>query len=346
MSFFYSCGAQRAFEDLGFEKVAVGTRQLRRILQALAEQPLPKQRARFAWKQKERELLDAALKKIRGKTPEVRMRKLEEVLAQRHSTGYPMAMGKEQLNPVERLYQRLQERFAPEYAMGEGVGLTHQQLAGALRHADELSRGGKKEFMRHLKEHMREVGTIEPRVGPSIRTTGRHRPEEVVQRVLPTEDVKVIDTGRIPDVLWRGAERAVVAKPTTPIWFSGIPEVSAGYASRRGGGSGGLLRAYDYSKVPASMQGPFTPHIAVNPMTTSPKKVQRLIEEAAKRRRLGAHSKYEKVVQARAAKDMPLVSEYRVLPQDVRDLPHEMFTSDIEPALPITLMLRRGKPIL
>jgi hypothetical protein len=139
-----------------------------------------------------------------------------------------------------------------------------------------------------------------------ILTSGRHRESDVVS-VPFTDDPEaaVKQPGFNPErIAWRGGTAAPNSDPPSrgasiagrdPRWFSGLPSVSAGYASH------GTLNAYPLEGIPSGAQGPWTRHIATDPRDLSPHE-RRVVAAGGGRRSgrsaVGESPFYEKVIDA------------------------------------------------
>lgn len=184
-------------------------------------------------------------------------------------------------------------------------------------------------------------------------TSGRHSPDKNIVRILNPNEVSPATAHLQPGVDpkrvgWRGAVPREY-KGKTPLWYSGIPEVAGGYARHT---PLGRLRAYDISDIAKKHQGPWTPHISVEPFTdpNAFKKRIKLWEEKHKaqlardaaagvttpvgagvthtgRATVGSSPFYEKVIKAKA--NPPLLADYK----------------PIHPTEPI-FMRTRGEPLL
>lgn len=143
--------------------------------------------------------------------------------------------------------------------------------------------------------------------------SGRHSPQDVVKLKLPSEfeAAENLNIARSePYVAWRGGDPSAVYPANTPLWYSGIPNVSAGYTV---GNPKARLRAFDLRTVPTELQGPWTPHIAVDPWTAPDVFQQRLAlgKQVAGRSPLGNQPNYEKVIQSQATPS--LLAEYKAV---------------------------------
>lgn len=122
--------------------------------------------------------------------------------------------------------------------------------------------------------------------------SGRHRADDIVD--LPMLDTLTPGSERArpgvhPDrIAWRSAA-PLADLGDGPRWFSGIPDVSAGYSQRLR-----PLQAYDHTQIPDANKGPWTPHIAKDPRQPGVDITTRQAGTAA----IGASPIYERVIDA------------------------------------------------
>ena len=93
-------------------------------------------------------------------------------------------------------------------------------------------------------------------VADKTMASGRHKPTDVVTlpQVTPANVAKQVGVSPERVMYKGGVPRGETANPTTPLWFSGSPSVSGGYAQNM---PGGILQAYQTH--PAAR---WTPHVA------------------------------------------------------------------------------------
>jgi hypothetical protein len=143
-----------------------------------------------------------------------------------------------------------------------------------------------------------------------LQSSGRHKATDVVH-VPFIDDPNVASTqpGVHPDrIAWRGAN-PTSHEGTGPRWFSGIPNVSSGYAQSlsQSGTSAARLNAYELAKIPDENQGSWTPHISEDP------RGQKIHQpKNSGKSEVGNSPIYEKVIDAKAIPAEPL-STYKPL---------------------------------
>jgi len=148
-------------------------------------------------------------------------------------------------------------------------------------------------------------------------TSGRHHASDVVD--LPSTNQmqpgqETIQPGFAPSTLaYKGGPTSDYGE-VGPRWLSAIPSVSAGYAQDPALQT--RLRAYVLKQIPAAAQGPWTPHLGVDPRGFSPDKVNALSRENSGRSAIGNSPFYEKVVDSTAV-PTPF-AEYKPLPTPFR----------------------------
>lgn len=318
-----------SIKQASMQKLGIGQRQMRRILEALAKEEaavfrnVPKESKRLRQKGILRSIRDL-LEDTGTKNPHTTFRdilqqkniptEVQKVLNKRNVTGPFNASVDSSQTPQtvrERIMNTLREYKNPKARKHETSGI----------HIEHTPEDKLRELRTDLQRLYKEQDDL-TRIKQVV--SGRHSPKDIVTIKMPhtftEKNLNELQPSR-PGIAWRGGNANKI-EGEAPIWFSGVPNVSAGYASSGGGtyqpfnSVNTRLRAYDIRKVPKDLQGPWTKHIGVDPWEDP----VTFAEAAAGTKRttgksvLGELPNYEKVIKAKA--NPPLVAEYKPLTED------------------------------
>ena len=229
----------------------------------------------------------------------------------------------ESMDPVEQAYSHLQKRFALMPGADaladspEALATLRKDLAARLRQLKDpgLAATDRQALSESVRQDTRRFFNAQKaeQERPDIARrllSGRHHAEDLVHLPGPSElgkDVALLQGMDPTRLAWRGGQALLPGGG--PVWFSGVPNVSAGYAKF----PGETLLARDLSGVPAAQQGPWTHHLAENTLGKSPEELKELLAKAPYSRLegIGSHPLYEKVIDAEAASQMPVVARFK-----------------------------------